>query len=180
MCRVVVSFSKVHESDTRATCCGQVATILVASSSDTSDTPAQFPRDMLATSSREDVTTTLRGNCFRGISAYSRACREQGPGDYRLADSEQTSSREQRAGDDGDDARCAVRWRRLSSYDAAPSKLRLPPPPPPSASFIANASQYCILHASSDTLRIPTLPTRPDPTAPARLRSVSENSHSAA
>jgi len=57
-------------SQTRTTCCGQVASILVASSSDTSDTP-----NFLVTCYRhlcEDVTRLLRGSCFRGISASPR------------------------------------------------------------------------------------------------------------
>jgi len=39
VCPCVVSFSKFHEPDTHD-CCGQAATILVASSSDTSNTPS--------------------------------------------------------------------------------------------------------------------------------------------
>jgi len=54
-------------STTHATCCGQVASILVASLSYTSDTP-----DFVVTCwqhPREDVTRMLRGNCHRWISA---------------------------------------------------------------------------------------------------------------
>jgi len=66
----VVSFSKFHEPDTHD-CCGQVASILVASSSYTSDFLVTCQRRP-----REDFTM-LRGKCSRAISAL-QLIRESG------------------------------------------------------------------------------------------------------
>jgi len=65
-CPCVVSFSKFHEHDTHdllRTSRWHPRSIFVRHVRH-----ARFPRDMLATSSREDVTRMLRGNCSRGIS----------------------------------------------------------------------------------------------------------------
>jgi len=69
VCCSVSCHSPNSTSTTRTTCCGQDASILVGSLSDTSDTP-----DFLVTCQRhhrEYVTRMLRGNCSRGISAYA-------------------------------------------------------------------------------------------------------------